>query len=950
VTIFITYCYTRVIFVSNNDNKVLNLNQYNTYQYEKIPNSKELDKVSNVFSYTVDTNETLSAYLFNKEQYKSWKEIIVTANNTNIKDKEDPSTFPSIEDIVNETDDIDHLSFCDCPTNTEKCEMKLCNINEDIFYLVVFGHSKQISYKITDVEGDYSLKDILSNGQSILPQNLNNNFIPGKAYKTSFIGLTENDNDNKEFDVNEENDIFKKMVYIAIIVIPSIIIFLLLLFIYCHRGVKIERKNKDDLYHSSQNSSKSLKFYPFKKSSTKSKSSKKKNPYSHFSDNSTLPNDNSKISANTSHTHSKGGSTLYGHSMENRASVDVSDSVSYNPYEEPFGGNYISKKLDAPINENLSTPANISIPYNKQHYSDVGVVDDDGMDDVPPNYYDIQPNPYYRNSNSISVSGIQNRSAGTTADRVILEEKSEDIVNTSIGHVEGEEFDNTKNIYIKINRSTNKYNTEEYLKEDSINKIREKHSCITQLSQFFNDNKDTAIVNDSSSSMTSTLTFSSSSENEEIEMVSHHKKQSTQQSSSHDLLLVSIPRKLPMKSDSALDKLSTNHEDNSMISLDDDIDDDVDRDNQSILSDLSLPSQAHVSKSREQKQEKSESYYTKPKSKNVSIHTFGNSINSPDSEETSPTLPTKYSNPNPNYTTSTTKYMSSSSNSHKTIIGRLIYTYYYSSTRILNVDEVVKIKKLYDNMWVKVERNPKEYFVIPLLVLEMSWEDLKELKKMAQRNRSKPGKEEKGDNERVEPNPEYLYNCAYISYKDFQKMKGNDKWANKLKSLNLYVSQQPNKSLITPSTSSYISSSSSSSNSSDVIPTPAPASAPAPPPSSKKSRTRYATSRRSKSNAKIDLEAFKDSTDKNISYTKIKSSHKKSYKSKTNNKKTENPFTDSSLEGMDINVSPSQDDIDIVSKDKTSKTEEEEFYHFENVSDPGMSIHSNTNSKKKDSN
>jgi len=879
--------------VSEDDKEVLKLNQYSAYEYKKIPSSKGENEISNYFSYTIHTNDTLSVYLFNKNQYNTWCDMIRSVNNTNFNSKE-ATSLPSIESIVKKKENIKHISSCDCPSKTKSCEKKLCMIDEDIFYLVIYGYSDKTSYELTEVEGDFSLKDILNNGQSTLSKQLNNNFIPGKAYKTSFIGMAENEyKDNKEFDAGEENDILKKMIYIAIVVIPSIIIFLLLLFLNCHHGHKL--KNKNILYNLKEKNDKSLSFQPFMKNH-KSKSKKKKPFYSFSNGSSTLPNDRSKISGvNSSISNSKGVSTIYGNSM------DASSSASFNPYEEPFGGKYISKRLDAPMNETLSPPANINIPYKHSHY--------DQNDQPDLNKYS-HSNSYYNNTLG------PNRTMASTSNRLMMEEKSEDIVNTSIGHVEGEEFDNTKNIYIKINRSTNKYNTEEYLKENSINKIKEKHSCITQLSQFFNENTDNAIVNDSASSSASSVTISSS-DNEEAEKMSK-KLHKLQHSTSHDLLMASI-RKPKKNNDGSTEKLSGHT--NSIISLEDEEDSDGERN--SFISDFSLPAQAQPQNSNnyDQKLDKSDSYY-RNKNKNISTHTFGNSNITPESEEPSPSLPS-------NQYTTPTKYM------NRTIIGRLIYTFYYSSTRILNVDEIVKVKKLFDNMWVKVERNPKEFFIIPLLVLEVSYDDLKDMKRFNQKYRTKPGKEERSVNERVEPNPEYLYHCAYISFKDFQRMKQNDKWTNKVKALSQYaVAPNQSFSVITPSTSSYISSASS-------IPS-SPTSSAAP----KKSRPNYNGNGRGKNVSKVELQSFMDDNDnKNTSYVKKKVSHsdmKNRSKSRTP-RRSANPFTDS-VRGIDVNVSTSQDDIII--KEKPSKVEEE-FYHFENVSDPGMSSHSNINIKVK---
>jgi len=771
VTIYITYCYTRVVFVSEDDKEVLNLNQYSAYEYEKIPSSKEENEISNYFSYTIHTNDNLSVYLFNKNQYKNWYDMIRSANNTN--SNKEASTLPSIESIVKKKENIKHISSCDCPSKTKNCEKKLCMIDEGVFYLVVYGYSDTTSYELTDVEGDFSLKDILNNGQSTLSKQLNN-FIPGKAYKTSFIGMAEDEyKDNKEFGADEENDILKKMIYIAIIVIPSIIIFLLLLFLYCHRGYKVNDKNNDELYNPKEQD-KTLRFQSLMDSS-KTKTKKKKSFYSHFSDSSTLPNDRSKISGiNSSISHSKEVSTVYGNS------IDANSSASFNPYEEPFGGKYISKKLDASMKETVSPPANINIPYKHSHY------DQNNLSDLQKYSH---TNSFYKNTLG------PNRTMASATSRLMMEEKSEDIVNTSIGHVEGEEFDNTKNIYIKINRSTNRYNTEEYLKEDSINKIKEKHSCITQLSQFFNENTENAIINDSASSSASSLSISSS-DNEEAEKMSK-KLHKLQHSTSHDLLMASIRKPKKNNNNGSMEKLSGHV--NSIISMEDE--EVSDGEGNSFISNLSLPAQAQPqNNSHDQKLDKSDSYY-RNRNKNVSTHTFGNSNITPESEELSPSSPSnQYAIPS-----AATKNMN-----NRTIIGRLIYTFYYSSTRILNVDEIVKVKKLYDNMWVKVERNPKEFFIIPLLVLEVSYDDLKEMKRFNQKYRTKPGKEEKSINERVEPNPEYLYHCAYISFKDFQRMKQNDKWTNKVKALSQYA-VVPNQSfnVITPSTSSYVSSASS---------------------------------------------------------------------------------------------------------------------------------------------
>ncbi|ORX45765.1 hypothetical protein BCR36DRAFT_585526 [Piromyces finnis] len=731
--------------------------------------------------------------------------------------------------------------------------MTQCDIKEEKVYLVIFGYIDTISYELSDTKGDFNLKKIMTNNEKpnstdfVRPTDFT-----GKAYKTSFIGMTDNDEDSKIHDPEEENDIFKKMIYIALIVIPSIVIFLILIFIYCHRGYKIGKKEKDKLYNPKEED-KSLKFQSF---SENGKSKKKNN---HLSDSTTFRNDHSKISGLNSYSHSKSANTLYGNSMEqgNLYNENESASISSSFSEEPFGGKYISKKLDKPLNENAYPQANINIPYNN--------------------------NSYTENSHSL-ISNRNSRNISRTMD-----EKSEDIVNTSIGHIEGEEFDNTKNIYIKINRSTNKYNTEEYLKEDSINKIKEKHSCITQLSHFFNENKDAASVNDCSSSSSSKINSNktdSISNPDSSNNINNNSDNGTINSKKNKNKLLSNYLDKHIESIKSLE--NENEDEESFI--------EADFNNNNL--DLLLPSLTQA-QSRAQTHIPNSNTLNTFKSRNISTNTFGNSFSS-DETETNPSSPLTPPH-NPTITTS-------KSNNKGHILGRLIYTFYYSSSRILNVDEIVKIKKVYENNWARVERNPNEFFIIPLLVISTSFEDLRLFKMRCRKRRTKVDKEDMKINERVEPTPEYLYNCAYISGKDFQKMKHNVKWLNLIKSLD-FTFTQTQYSMVTPS---------SSKPQSPTLPT-----------------TIHHSSQNlhPKKNIKVDLQQFMDSTSKNNSFQKHQI-NKDNVPDTT--KKLNTSFKNSFLDRMDVSVSSSQDDIDIKDQFKVTNKEDEEFYHFENISDPGI--------------
>jgi len=686
--------------------------------------------------------------------------------------------------------------------------------------------------------------------------------------------MAENDNESKEYNPEKENDIFKKMVYIALIVIPSIIIFLVLLFIYCHRGYKIE-KGKDQLYNPKEEDKK-LRFKSF------SDNSKKKSKKRNINDSSTLPNDRSKISALNSPTRSKGASTLYGNSMEqiNSYNESTSASMSSSIYEEPFGGKYISKKLDHPLNDKIYPQANINIPYN-----------DDNID----------AKPYHNSDCDYSIANTNN---SRNISR-LMDEKSEDIVNTSIGHVEGEEFDTTKNIYIKINRSTNKYNTEEYLKEDSINKIKEKHSCITQLSHFFNENKDTGIIDDSSSLSSSSKSnyrrnsSSSSTNSSNYNSISKINNNIINNANSNDSSTTNNKKEKKSRTSSYLDKHIE-----SIKSLEDDDDDDEEEsliEEESFISNLCLPplAQSQPPQIHSHIPNSSTIDYNSFKNRNISTHTFGNSSTSDESHPSPPLTPPL-----------TTQTSISKGTSKGFILGRLLYTYYYSSTRILNVDEIIKIRKVYENNWIKVERNPNEFFTIPLLVVSTPFEDLRLFKMRCRKRKTKVDKEDLKINERVEPTPEYLYNCAYISNKDYQKMKRNLKWFNLIKSLD---SSQTQHSMITPS---------SSKSTTPTLP---------------KTMRYPSRNSHSKKTPKVELQSFIDSS------SKIKKYHKKNV-IPTTKKMMNSLSSDSSLDGIDINVSSSHDDIDITDQFTISK--EEDFYHFENISDPGMISNANTNTNK----
>ncbi|OUM58559.1 hypothetical protein PIROE2DRAFT_16130 [Piromyces sp. E2] len=901
-SIYILISSSRVIILSNNDsskdNKILTLNNYKAYKYEKVKTLEGKNKLSTQFSFNISSNNTVSIYLFSEKQYQVWNNTMRTLENNK-------NNTISIETLVNKEKSLKHLDWCDCSSKVKSCKKSLCKIDEEIFYLVIFGYQDFVSYELTDIEGDFYLMDIIYNGKSsIFPSK---SIAHAKAYKTSFVGMTENDNENKEINPDKENDIFKKMIYIALIVIPSIIIFLVLLFIYCHRGYKVEKESNDRLYNPKEEDKK-LRFKSFTDNSRKKL--KKKN-INHVNDSTTLPNDRSKISTLNSPTHSKGASTLYGNSMENINSSASLSSVS----EEPFGGNYISKKLDHPYNENISPQANINVPYN---------------DDTGENHY------FYHHDHSMTNT--------YNSRKRMMDEKEEDIVNTSIGHVEGEEFDNTKNIYIKINRSTNKYNTEEYLKEDSINKIKEKHSCITQLSHFFNEEKDASLVDDDSSSSLSSSSSSSSSSsksntNSKRSSSTTDTTPSSTNSSNHNdnpninnnntgngattttttTTTTTNKKKKNRRASGYLDKHIE-----SIKSLEDD---DVDKDNEeslieeeSFISELCLPplAQAHpapgqapgqvetqeqVLNHTQNTNSNSVDYATSFKNRNLSSNTFGNSFASDESRPSPPLTPP--------LTTPTSNSKNSKSTSKGYILGRLLYTFYYSSTRILNVDEVVKIKKVYENNWVKVERNPNEFFIIPLLVVRSPYEDLRLFKMRCRKRRYKVDKEDVKISERVEPTPEYLYNCAYISKKDYQKMNRNVKWANLIKSLD---HSHPQHNMITPS---------SSKPTTPTLP-----------------KTIHHSSRntRSKKTQKVDLQPFMDSTT-----TKNKNSSQRRRKKNVTTTTTQkiNSFIDSSIEGINVNVSSSQDDIELM--DKRSTIKDEEFYHFENISDPGMLSKPNSN-------
>jgi len=523
ISLFIALCKSEVTIVSDDDiPEVIGFNQYKAYKYVWAPIRK--DELSYYFSYTVQSNDTFSVYLFTQEQFDDWNErmapitndtIITSLSSSLSQEKNSKLPTVTIEDLLkeNEKGSINHLTSLDCPDKVTRCEKKECIIEEGVFYLVVFGYmedsEENLSYSLFDVQGDFKLDSISLNGQLERSTLLNYNISIGKAYKTSFIGMTENDNE-KEPDPEEEADVFKKMVYIAIIVIPSVIIFLLLLFVYCHRSTKNEHDPHGKFYHPREGDG-SLRYKPYMEQTVPTGINPlmeqnpppidkgKKSQYTNIDNSSsTIPNDSSKLSIlhGQSQYKSKGSSTFY-NSMDRNAGGTSSNSISCYPYidenEVPFKDKSSTKRLDLSTpfkkeNKNTTPQANISIPYNMNHYEDSPYT---------------PPTSYNQNSRDLMV-----------------DEKSEDIVNTSIGHVGGEEFDTSKNIYVKINRSTNKYNTEEYLKEDSINKIKEKHSCITQLSEFFNENETTkktaAVVNDSSSGSTS------SSFNEEGGRNRHH--------------------------------------------------------------------------------------------------------------------------------------------------------------------------------------------------------------------------------------------------------------------------------------------------------------------------------------------------------------------------------------------------------------------------------------------
>eukprot|EP00833_Pecoramyces_ruminatium_P011727 jgi/Orpsp1_1/1185759/evm.model.c7180000095106.1 len=295
-----------------------------------------------------------------------------------------------------------------------------------------------------------------------------------------------------------------------------------------------------------------------------------------------------------------------------------------------------------------------------------------------------------------------------------------------------------------------------------------------------------------------------------------------------------------------------------------------------------------------------------------------------------PYIPNHPLPPQPTSTKQSSKYTSSSN-----IIGRLIYTFYYSSSRILNVDDVVKIKKIFDNNWVKVERNPNEFFIIPLLVLDAPFEEIRMFKRRSQKHRGKANKEESRINERVEPTPEYLYHCAYISHRDFQKMTLNSRWERKIKSLNHPLPEIPNQSYST-TTSSFLHH--------------------------RLDLPIY--SHQHKTIPNIDLEPFMEHDSNYYNNNSTLKIHSKAMKKEIERNNLINPFSDSSLDG--INMGSSQDDIIIkenshsrnlgsssgsgseFGRDDHDDDEKENYYHFKNVSDPGMATTTLKSFNKKD--
>ncbi|KAL6588602.1 hypothetical protein U3516DRAFT_862515, partial [Neocallimastix sp. 'constans'] len=673
-----------------------------------------------------------------------------TQISSSLSSKENSTSPITIEQKIlekqkNKKNSIRHFHHIDCPTKIKKCQKKHCNINEDLFYLVIFGYSKNnTTYSLYDIEGDFKLKSVELNGKPDHSTLLNYNIFVGKAYKTSFIGMTENDNEpsaTKE----EEADIFKKMIYIAVIVIPSIIIFLLLLFVYCHHSIKTKPENTDKLYNPEEEEKK-LRFKPFMEEQTNGKG-KKPHHYFNYDNSSTLHNDSSsKMSilnnhhhhhhhdTNNRHSQSKGASTIYKREDDDdngNSSIDkgsYSNSIASYPYidenEVPFKNKESTKKLDLsyPYNRdssNYAPQANISIPYNMYHY-------DEALEMKEPKD----------------------------------EEHSEDIVNTSIGHMEGEEFDNTKNIYIKINRSTNKYNTEKFLKEDSINKIKEKHSCIiTQLSKFFKDHKDPNVIHDKK-----TMEKGNKKENKEeiekdVEIDNNNNNNNNNDNNSSN--------NSSNNSNASINNNNNNYNYNNVNNNDNTNNDSDKNSNANTHNHSPLP---YIPQ------------HPLPHLPSISTNELTNSSSKYINSNITSSSTSSSTNTNTNTNSSSGSDIGSSSGN---VIGRLTYTFYYSSNRILNVDEVVKIKKIYDSHWVKVERNPREYFIIPLLVLEAPFEEIRRLKIYSQKYRSKESttEEELEINDRVEPTPEYLYHCAYISFKDYQKMSYNGRWERKIKTL-----------------------------------------------------------------------------------------------------------------------------------------------------------------------
>jgi len=125
ITLFISFCVSKVTLLTNDiELEVLDFNKYKAYEFELSSFNK--NNFTHEFSYTVQSNDTLSVYLFSKKQYETWNDIMISLTDTQISSslssKENSTSPITIEQKIlekqkNKKNSIRHFHHIDCPVS-----------------------------------------------------------------------------------------------------------------------------------------------------------------------------------------------------------------------------------------------------------------------------------------------------------------------------------------------------------------------------------------------------------------------------------------------------------------------------------------------------------------------------------------------------------------------------------------------------------------------------------------------------------------------------------------------------------------------------------------------------------------------------------------------------------------------------------------------------------------